>query len=76
VFQYQIEDLKFQDIYYDFDISLNQYAPHWFKIEQVNYRDVKAVFWACYDCIDCPATLLVDKAEFLARKEFEFESKQ
>jgi hypothetical protein len=37
-------------------------------------KDQACNFWnPCYDCNDCPATLLVDKAEFLARKELELE---
>jgi hypothetical protein len=66
----------------------NQYARHWFEIEQAKDRGVKPLFWTplstcedqacnfwstCYDCNDCPATLLVDKAEFIARKELELE---
>jgi hypothetical protein len=66
----------------------NQYAQHWFRSKQAEDRSDTAVYWTplpsckdqacgfwstCYDCNDCPATLLVDKAEFIARKEFESE---
>jgi hypothetical protein len=78
-----------QDYYWEIHPTRpNQYARHWFEIEQARDRegtplswtplpsckDRACSFWStCYDCNDCPATLLVDKAEFLARKELESE---
>jgi hypothetical protein len=66
----------------------NQYTRHWFITEQVNDRDDNAIFWTslpsckdqacgfwrtCYNCNNCPTTLIVNRAEFLDRKEFESE---
>jgi hypothetical protein len=60
---------------------LNQYTHHWFQTKQENDRANNAIFWTpllqgssmLFYCNDCPATLLVDKAKFIARKEFKFE---
>ena len=66
----------------------NQYVQHWLETEQARDRGILPALWSplpsckdqaccfwstCYGCNDCPATLLVDKAEFMARKEFETE---
>jgi hypothetical protein len=63
----------------------NHWRYHWFNVDyhpsptyldiwEPSCEDKGCGHWnRCYDCNEFPATLLVDKAEFLARKELEEE---